>query len=711
MKGKYIAFLFTCWAACSNSYAQNSSKLNFGAALALNDPSAQEKNITLLVKGVVSHIQRTVEQLGGTFRYSAGDIASVTIKAKQIELLAREPFVNCIEADSPFSKMQVMSDTMLVHNRVLPVHAGMAPLNQAYKGDGVVVGIIDTGIDYKHPDFQDSTGKTRIKFLWDQVLPDSVPPLPYNYGQEWTAADIDNGKATKHILTAESNYGHGTHVSSVATGNGLAINKYEGVAPNADIIFVAADLNCANCIVDAAKYIYAKAAILGKPCVINMSLGDYYGSHDGLDLRSQTVKNLIMAQPGRSFVAAAGNAGDLPIHLGYSVTNDTSFTWFSGSAYIAMYADTANFKNVNFAIGADKVTPSYSFRGNIPFSTISSHVGVLKNDTIYNGGNRICTILSYGYLSGGVYSMEYVITPDSSAYFWRLMTTGSGKFDTWSFDVETANLADIAVYPALQKYKQPDLISNMVSDYQCLDEVITVGNYTNRNQYTDYDTILQIDTTRIPGNLFPSSSHGPTRDGRIKPDITSPGDWTIGALVTSQVASLIAVGNSDMMAPGGYHILDGGTSNASPSVAGIAALYLQMAPGASWQQIKNSIINCARLDSHTGLNLPDNNWGYGKADAYVAMTGCVTSNNNIENIDNEYFTIYPNPAGKIFTVSGIQPGAKQISIYNVIGSRIYNKAVTGRKETIELDAPAGIYFCTLHDGEKVIGTRKLILTK
>ena len=166
-----------------SSFSQNSVKMNFGAALAAENASMRENNITLLVQGTIPKIQRAVGKSGGRFNYSIGDIASVIIKAKDIESLSREAFVKRIEADNPFSKKQLMSDTMVVHNRVLPVHSGASPLTQAYKGDGVVVGIIDTGIDYVHPDFKDSSGKTRIKFLWDQTLPDSVPPMPFNYGQ------------------------------------------------------------------------------------------------------------------------------------------------------------------------------------------------------------------------------------------------------------------------------------------------------------------------------------------------------------------------------------------------------------------------------------------------------------------------------------------------------------------------------------------------
>ncbi len=692
-------------------HAQKNVKMNFGAALIAADGSNKEKNIKMLVKGSVREIKIFTEQHDGSFYYSADDIASISLQAKFLTVLADQTFVNRIETKSPYSKLQTLSDTMLIHTRVIPVHNGSGPLAQPYKGDGVVMGIIDTGIDYTHPDFKDSTGKTRIKFLWDQVLNDSVPPLPFNYGQEWNNTDIDNGKATAHLTTALTNYGHGTHVSSIAAGNGLAMNKYKGVAPNADIIFVALDFNAANGIADATKYIYDKAALLGKPCVINVSIGDYYGSHDGLNLEAQIIKNQIIAQPSRSFVAAAGNAGDLAIHAGHNVTSDTTFSWLSGSAYIGMYASTSDFSNIQFSIGADKVTPTYSFRGNTAFSGIAPHIGVLGYDTIYNGTNKMCTMITYGDLYMGVNSMEFSITPDTTTYFWRLMTTGSGKFDAWSFDLETANLADSLIYSPLKKYKQPDLKSNMASSFQCLGEVITVGNYTNRNQYFDYDTILQFDNTRVPGNLFSSSSKGPTRDGRIKPDITSPGDWTLGAIPLSMSAQSISLGNTTNLAQGGFHKLDGGTSNASPSVAGIAALYLQMQPFANWQTVKNTITNCARLDVFTSTNLPDNNWGYGKADAFNTLTGCATSNNDIYNTDNKDIIIYPNPSFGRLVIANIPSGINELIIYSLLGKKIFQSNISSENISLELNAPNGIYYCTFKKEGSVVTTKKMIVAK
>ncbi len=693
------------------AHSQNDCKLNFGAALASDNSQRQDEMIPLLIKGDPGKIQKLVTELQGEFRYSTGDISSVSIQSKYIKTVASHSYVNRIEVNNPFSKIRPLHDSMLVNNRVLPVHAGTAPLAQAYKGDGVVMGFIDTGIDFSHPDFKDTAGKTRIKFLWDQSLSTSTPPLPYNYGDDFTASDIDNNLANAHLATAASYGGHGTHVASEGAGNGLAVNNYKGVAPNTDIIFVAANGSSINSIPDATNYIYTKAAQLGKPCVINCSLGDTYGSHDGKDLAAQLIKNLITAQTGRSFVAAAGNSGNVAFHLGYTVsTTDTNFTWFTGGAYIAMYADTVNFKNVKFAIGADKPGPNYSFRGRTSFTNITSHVGVLQKDTIWKGPKRICTMNTYGDLVNGVYSMEFQIIPDS-AYYWRLMTTGSGKFDEWSTDVKVATLTDSTFFPALKKYIQPDFNSTLVSSFQCLDEVITVGNYINRNQHVDYDNVLQVSPTLIPGALDPSSSHGPTRDGRIKPDIAAPGTYQMGCIVLSLFSSYA----HSALAVGGMHRNGNGTSAASPTVAGIAALYLQLDPSAGWQFIKNAITNCARIDTFTTANIPNTIWGYGKADAYSIMTGCVTNDNSIYYTVYDEVMIYPDP---FFFETTIEIFLKekaenvQLVICDVVGKKVNTIAINNSgKILFHRDRlPSGIYFCILRSGEKIIATKKMVIT-
>ncbi|HEY0029629.1 MAG TPA: S8 family serine peptidase [Bacteroidia bacterium] len=682
--------------------------MNF--SLAVKNNLHTSELIDVFIKGDIPTIEQLTSSVNGKMKYFAGDIAAVKIPVSALSVFAGNTNIKRIEAYPPHFKP--MNDTMLLNNNVIPVHAGQAPLTQGYNGSGIVMGIIDTGIDFNHPDFRDSLGNTRVKFLWDQTQAIAANTPSYGYGQEWNNTEIDGGLASAHNDIAWN--GHGTHVSGIAAGNGLASGTYKGVAPKSDIVFVAFDFYGSNAtgMTDAVDYIYSKANSLGKPCVINASLGDYYGSHDGLDLQAQLIKNMITAQPGRAFVAAAGNAGDIPFHLGYTVSADTNFTFFNsgGNIYLEMWADTNDLKNVDFSIGADKMSPFHSYRGNILFSDIASNLGILKADTLYKSGNRIGIIQSYGDLVGGTYSMQFKIIPDSIAYNWRLITTGTGKFNLWNFDVVNTGLPSAASMPDSIYYKLPDLNQTMVSSFQCLDNVITVGNYTNRKSVTNYNNMLYVDNLRIPGKRHPNSSSGPTRDGRTKPDIAAPGDFIMSCSILANLPA-DAIAYPDYYDPGGYHTRGGGTSAASPGVAGIAALYLQKNPGATAMDVKNAIINCTTIDAYTGT-VPNNQYGYGKANAFNALTGCLTTQLN-NNTAASSFLIYPNPslaAGSItIDFFNIQKNAKtDLLVYNGIGQLISTHHIND--SSIELNKlSAGIYFCKLVQDERIVATEKMII--
>lgn len=703
IKLQFVVLLFT------NTHLLAQSKMNFNLAQKVSTSSTP---IDVLVQGNIPTIQQLTETVGGTFKYAAGNIASIKIPASALANFANNKAVQRLEAYPQRNKP--MNDTMLINNNVIPVHNGTAPLTQAYDGSGIVIGFIDTGIDFTHPDFQDSTNHSRIKFLWDQTLPTASNTPSYGYGQEWTNTQIDSGFAAAHN---DLNYsGHGTHVAGVAAGNGLATGNYKGVAPKSDIIMVALDFSSSSTslITDAVDYIYSKAQLLGKPCVINASVGDYYGSHDGTDLQAQLIKNEIIAQPGRAFVSAAGNGGGYPFHVGYTVNSDTNFTWFSNSPqiYIPMYADTADMDSLEFAIGADEMSPIHSFRGRTNFSKINNHtLGVIEYDTIYNGSNRIATLMTYADLVAGVYSMEFIITPDSTNYNFRLMTTGNGKFDCWTFDTYLGTMPTTATLPDSIFYKAPDTDETIVSSFNCLDNVISVGNYMNRAMYIDYTGTPYINNGNPPGQLSTSSSHGPTRDGRIKPDICSPGDMTVAAVVLSLVPSIVS-GFPDALAQGGFHIRDGGTSHAAPSVAGIAALYLQKDPTATSLQILNDIICSAKEDTLTGHSLPNNQWGYGKANAFGALVGCLPTGIN-QTVMNTSINIYPNPTanGSItIAISTTDDKSKLVlKIVNTLGELVKETALSANQTRVELQLSNGLYFCTVLKDGKPINSQKLVV--
>lgn len=707
MKKTHFLF-FTLLIFSINAFSQ--SKMNL--ALVLKNNSASTEIIDVFVKGDVDAIQQITASVQGKVKCISGNIASIKIPASALSLFVANKKIQRIEAYP--SHFKPMNDTMLLNNNVLPVHSGQTPLTQGYNGYGIIMGIIDTGIDYSHPDLRDSLGNTRIQFLWDQRLPFAANTPVYGYGQEWNNTEIDGGLAA--ASTDIDWNGHGTHVAGVAAGNGLSSGTYKGVAFKSDLVVVAFDFYSTNptLMTDAVDYIYTKANLLGKPCVINASLGDYYGSHDGLDLQAQLIKNMIAAQPGRALVASAGNAGAAKFHLGYTVSSDTNFTFFSsvsGAENFIMYSDTNNFSNVQFAIGVDQMSPTHSFRGRTSFSTISTHLGILMTDTIFNGGNRIGIVQSYGDSATGVYTMQFNIIPDSTAYNWRLMTTGSGKFDVWDFNlVSSGSLPSPATMPDSIYYKSPDLNQTIVSGFQCLDNVITVGNYVNRKSMLNYNSVMFVDPARTPGQRDATSSSGPTRDGRIKPDISAPGDFIMSCSLLSNLPA-DAIAYPDYYDPLGFHVLGGGTSAASPGVAGIAALYLQKNPTASGMDVKNVIINCPTVDGYTGV-VPNNQYGYGKANAFNALTGCLST--VIDNSEaTTSFMIYPNPvqSGNLLAISisnNIKNSRTELLIYNSVGQLITSEQITGPSVTLK-ELPSGIYFCKFVQDGRIIATKKMII--
>ncbi len=704
----------------------HSSKMNSGLKRKLKTGNNEEREISVLVKGNVDIIRSKTIELGGVFKNSAGDIASIRIPMGKIEQLAKVAEVQRIESND--YKFIPMNDQAVRNNHALEVQNGFG-LPQGYDGTGVVVGIIDEGIDYTHPDFRDEFGNTRIKYLWDQSIVNINPltqPQPYGYGKEFVGNQIDT--STQHY---DSPFGHGTHVAGIACGNGLAVNNYKGMAPKADMIIVKANLNqpdndFLSSLGDAIKYIFDKADALGEPAVINISLGTYFGSHDGKDIQAQYIDNLITTGPGRVVVASAGNAGTAPIHLGYDLSTDTNFTWLQFSSdyiYIQAWGDSGQFENANFSIGLDRVEPDYHSVASMPFVNIQSQLDTVVVDTLFDGQNRLGTIYRFADYFNGRYSFEYIIYPDStmnisgndtSRYLWSFKTFGSGRMDAWSLEMVFDNLPDSTLFPVISQYKKPDGEQTIVSSFTCSDKVITVGSYINRNYYTNANFAITRDTSLEVGELSTFSSRGPTRDGRIKPDITATGEWILSAGTQSEL-NILSATEPTKVAAGKKHKRSSGTSMSSPMVAGICALYLQKNPTATWLDVKTAILNCADNDNFTGSSLPNNDWGYGKVNAYASVRGCNIGIDELyENID---FSIYPNPTSSTallqydITSTGKFSNAS-ISITNSIGSIVKVLTLKSISNSIEIpsgELNAGIYFCTLKIDGKNVRTQKLVI--
>ncbi|MDX2002782.1 MAG: S8 family serine peptidase [Chitinophagales bacterium] len=791
-------FLPVLFALLSNFilFAQETApKLDLYTQRMLKSPDWKFDDINLFVKGDLESVKVAAERNGCYWKYGYKDISAVNVPLKNLNQFLADPAI--LRAENGDLPMTMLTDSAIITNAVQPIHDGDAPLNQPYKGDGVIVGLIDDGINYQHQDFKKPNGETRVRFIWDQTTSNTNSPAPYNYGRQWTEADINNGTCTHEERLAA--FGHGTHVAGIACGNGSASNAYTGMAPNADIIAVAFNYNrpFLSTFVDAVDYIFKKADAMGKPCVINASLGTYIGSRDGKDLAAEMVDALLEERGGRALVAALGNAGQIKMHLGYEVTSDTAFTWFkyntsSGDIFFQVWADTADMDSVYFSFGPDDVNSNFYF-GNVGFHNIrteypniyqAGNPPQIKNYLMYDGTTFIGVCSTQVTLTEGRYLLEVLIEPSFINHQWRFITTGKGRFDLWSarnqmgFADMVYQAPDPFANPSYANYRQPDTLQTLVSSFTCSEKVISVGNFSNKNQYIDvYGDTVYLNVT--PGALYKDdradtlsrlgSSYGPTRDGRLKPDISAPGGVVIATGNARFISDAINSGNPanyQKVAWTGKHVRNSGTSMAAPMVSGAVALYLQKYPTANWQEIKQAFISTARKDSFT-TQTPNIAYGNGKLNAFTAIqsefiTGCTdTGSINYDpsaNIDNgtciakvygcmdveannydasanmpslctydslpngvtnikateAFANVYPNPSnGKAvvyYQLTDEMVGNTQLLLTDLLGRTVLTIPINSTKGYLPLENTGkGVYLYHLQYGNESLSRRKLVI--
>ncbi|UCF65130.1 MAG: S8 family peptidase [bacterium] len=501
------------------------------------------------------------------------------------------------------------------------VHSGTG-LPQAYRGQGVIVGVVDSGIDWQHEDFDGNSG-TRIQYLWD-MSGTGNPPSGYSYGTEYSKSQIDLGQCQE--VDGDDGGGHGTHVSATAAGRPNALSGYTGIAPDADIVFVKGFRSgpgfASTDVVDGCNYIFSKAQAAGKPAVINLSLGGHFGAHDGTSLYEQSLSNLTAA--GRVIVAAAGNEGSDQIHLSYttggSSINDVRQTiwiipqgvstsvadmWYvPGNISVGIAAYDAQFNLLGYT---NPVPPGQKIE-NVSFDIGGGQVlGIVTVDatTISDPNNNHSRVVLVIDSNGGQYNLN--------AVYWALYTFGSGTFDAWMVSggyFTTDNDPQNLIFPG-----DNDKSIGIPATSQ---KVICVGSYVTKNQWVDMDGITQTQPGNPTiGNISGFSSLGPTRDNRMKPDLSAPGEVIIAALSSNLTIGPNTTPRSNVL-QGGKHQKMQGTSMASPHVTGTVALMLQRNHNLDYTQTLNILKSTARKDNFTGPTA-NNTYGSGKLSALAAV--------------------------------------------------------------------------------------------
>jgi subtilisin family serine protease len=523
-------------------------------------------------------------------------------------------------------------------------------------GKGVVVGIIDTGIDGSHPAFAG-----RLHAVWDQGSPPLVAGKSpkdnqgtaayklFNFGTELTGADTSKSQ--------DSN-GHGTHVAGIAAGAEVkdasgAVLLPAGLAPQATIVAVRAiDAGNKADWIAGAQYIFQKAAELSMPCVINMSFEHHLHAHDGSDEQSLALYGLLTDRgtyrPGRVVVAAAGNQRARPIHVRRSLPAKSTQP---ALATLSIPASTASERVIIWIRNPTNTCP-VAFpldlivrRVSTPPSTdATSWIRIGQQAPASNPAGvfplRRTAILVASQASNTINGdHEYVVRftrtdptqPDMMATQWAI---GLRNGDSRPLDVHMWVMRDSNTRSSFVGASSPDDAAYLVGAPAASAAAIAIGSMNSLVSYTSVagphpppplPPVGEVSIFSSPGPLRESSiarakfyKHPPTHEINGV-DTTAPGSW-----IQSARSSQAAYGPEEQLNGNARAVMSQGTSMASPVVTGLVADILAEEPKLTLPQALDRLKNASSIPASSAFQPPpgtpgpkpqSRDWGYGLVDA------------------------------------------------------------------------------------------------
>ncbi len=464
-------------------------------------------------------------------------------------------------------------------------------------GSGIMIGILDTGIDYRNPIFQNIDGSTRIAGIWDQTIQDGTMPEDLDYGSEYTEEMINEALRSENpleIVPSMDTEGHGTFIASVAAGNADLDNRIIGAAPEStlaavklktaksylkDFYAIRQDAVCfqENDIMLALKYINGLARKRNMPLVLCIALGTNLGGHNGTSLLSALL-DAYASTLNRSVVISSGNGAVQRRHFSHEFLNMNDVAEAEirveegvNGFVVELWTTVPNIMTVAFTSPSGERTGYISFKQGYEYRE-----EFLFDQTDVEVEYRLL-------LENNDSQLIFMRFRNPSQGIWRIsikpVRISDGRFHLW-LPVPGFVTGDVYFLQANPDTTLAEPGSSLVA--------MTVAFYNGIDNSVDIN-----------------SGRGYTRDGRIKPDYAVPGVMVSGAGLNNEF------------------VVRSGSSVAAGIAAGAAALLMEwvLKQTDSWgvnsSQIRNIILIGA--EQRPGAENPNREWGYGTMDLYRSL--------------------------------------------------------------------------------------------
>ena len=556
-------------------------------------------DVIVLYGEAYEEVNKYVTEIGGKLENLGYGYGIVTINLDKLGDIAREPNIQYIE----LPKNLYLSD--LGSNRATCVER--VKLEMGLRGEGILIGFIDTGIDYTHPAFINEDGTTRVQYIYDLSLGGNI----YNAQQINEALKVQDPYS---IVPSYDLIEHGTHVAGIACAGGKIDLKYYGVAPKSTIMMVKSArglFSLSTQIMRGIKFLIDRGKELKMPLVINMSLSTNDGAHNGTSLLERyisTISNLERV----TIVIAAGNEGNASHHAGGELKMENSIKFNIAQDETAVVINL--YKSVLPEITIEIITPTGITSG--PIKGEEGYMeGVISGNryVIYNTGPRPFDIsgeIGISLISGG----NFILSGQWTIIL-RVINNSQGVYDMWLPISEGLNQKT--------KFTEP-IVNNTLGIPATVQNVISVGSYNY-----------------ITRNISPFSGRGkPSLYYECKPDLVAPGEGITAPIPNRSFDS------------------KSGTSMAAPHVAGISALMMEWGilksndPYLFGDRLRYYLIAGAKRE-RADILYPDTSFGYGEVCIYDSiqilrdvLNILYTSNNLSENRNSENLGEYS--IGKLF---------------------------------------------------------------